>query len=66
MAIGGALSAVGFALSRLVRHIWMLFVTFGFISGIGLSMTFTGAVVAVTYYFDKKRSLATGLTGETR
>lgn len=66
MVIGGVLSAVGFTLSRLVRQIWLLFVTFGFISGIGLSMTFTGAVVAVTYYFDRRRALATGLTGKTR
>ena len=61
--LGGIVSATGFALSYFAPTIGVLFVTFGLISGIGLSMTFSGAVVSVTYYFDKRRSIATGLTG---
>jgi MFS family permease len=61
--IGGFMSALGFILSLFAPNISVLFITFGLISGVGLSMTFSGAVVSVTYYFEKKRAIATGLTG---
>lgn len=40
----------------------MLFITFGILAGFGLSLCYVAAVVIVAYYFDKRRSFATGLS----
>lgn len=39
----------------------MLMLTYGVMGGIGFGMIYLPAVVAVGYYFEKKRSLATGI-----
>ena len=39
----------------------MLFFTVGIVSGFGLSLCYVAAIVIVAYYFEKRRSLATGL-----
>jgi hypothetical protein len=39
----------------------MLLFTFGLISGLGLSLVFNSAIIAVTYYFEGRRALATGI-----
>uniref|UniRef100_A0A914W1T7 Major facilitator superfamily (MFS) profile domain-containing protein n=1 Tax=Plectus sambesii TaxID=2011161 RepID=A0A914W1T7_9BILA len=59
--VGGVLAAAGFLASRFVTEIWMLFITFGVIAGLGLSFCFNCAIIAVTYYFEKRRALATGI-----
>jgi hypothetical protein len=60
--VGAITSAIGFLLSAASNSIEMLFVTFGIISGFGLSLCYVAAVVIVAYYFDKKRSFATGIS----
>uniref|UniRef100_A0A182P621 Major facilitator superfamily (MFS) profile domain-containing protein n=1 Tax=Anopheles epiroticus TaxID=199890 RepID=A0A182P621_9DIPT len=60
--IGSILASVGFALSAYATSIEMLYLTFGILSGFGLSLCYVAAVVIVAYYFDKKRSFATGLS----
>ncbi|XP_050548808.1 uncharacterized protein LOC126910354 isoform X2 [Daktulosphaira vitifoliae] len=60
--IGSIIASTGFVLSAFADSLIVLFITFGFISGFGLSLCYVAAVVIVAYYFDKKRSFATGLS----
>lgn len=59
--IGGALSCVGFVLASISTSIEMLYWTFGFIGGIGLGIGYVTAVVSIAFWFDKKRTFATGI-----
>ncbi|XP_028902150.2 uncharacterized protein LOC105221369 isoform X2 [Zeugodacus cucurbitae] len=58
---GGFLSAVGFGLSSLCNSVEMLMLTFGIISGLGLGIGYVTAVVSIAFWFDKKRTFATGI-----
>lgn len=58
---GGLLSAIGFGLSSLCNSVEMLMVTFGIISGLGLGIGYVTAVVSIAFWFDKKRTFATGI-----
>uniref|UniRef100_T1IP78 Major facilitator superfamily (MFS) profile domain-containing protein n=1 Tax=Strigamia maritima TaxID=126957 RepID=T1IP78_STRMM len=58
---GALLAALGFILSSLSESIELLFLTFGIMSGFGLALCYVAAIVIVAYYFEKKRSFATGL-----
>lgn len=60
--VGSILAAIGFVISAFTDSIEMLFLTFGIFAGFGLSMCYVAAVVVVAYYFDKRRSFATGLS----
>lgn len=59
---GGILAALGFVISAFINSIELLFFTFGILSGFGLSLCYVAAIVIVAYYFEKKRSFATGLS----
>ncbi|VDN07372.1 unnamed protein product [Thelazia callipaeda] len=58
--IGGLIAAAGGFLSFFAFNVWHFLFSFAFITGIGLSFCFNTAIVAVTYYFEKKRAIATG------
>lgn len=60
--VGSITAAIGFLLSAMSDSMEMLFVTFGVIAGVGLSLCYVAAVVIVAYYFDKRRSFATGIS----
>lgn len=60
--VGSILASLGFMISSQAETMEMLFFTFGIVAGFGLSLCYVAAVVIVAYYFDKKRSLATGLS----
>lgn len=45
----------------MMPNIESMFLTFGIIAGLGLGMCYVTAVVCIAYWFDKKRTLATGL-----
>lgn len=60
--VGSILAAIGFIISAFTDSVEMLFLTFGVFAGFGLSMCYVAAVVVVAYYFDKRRSFATGLS----
>jgi len=59
---GSLLATTGFVVSSFANSMEVLIFTFGIVSGFGLSLCFVAAVVIVAYYFDKKRSFATGLS----
>ncbi|XP_048482633.1 monocarboxylate transporter 9 [Plutella xylostella] len=59
---GAILASIGFVVSAFVDNIETLFLTFGIMAGFGLSLCYVAAVVIVAYYFEKKRSLATGIS----
>ncbi|XP_045448809.1 uncharacterized protein LOC123657277 [Melitaea cinxia] len=60
--LGSILAALGFIISAFVDNMETLFLTFGIMAGFGLSLCYVAAVVIVAYYFEKKRSLATGIS----
>lgn len=60
--VGSILATTGFVISSFADSMGIIILTFGVISGFGLSLCFVAAVVIVAYYFDKKRSFATGLS----
>ena len=59
---GSILATAGFVISSFASSMELLIFTFGVVAGFGLSLCFVAAVVIVAYYFDKKRSFATGLS----
>ncbi|KAK4874831.1 hypothetical protein RN001_014191 [Aquatica leii] len=59
--VGSLLASTGFVLSSYANSTEMLYLTFGVLAGCGLSLCYVASVVIVAYYFDKKRSFATGL-----
>lgn len=58
---GSILASAAFVLSTFSVNITMLMLTYGVMGGIGFGMIYLPAVVCVGYYFEKKRSLATGI-----
>ncbi|XP_023246742.1 uncharacterized protein LOC106643525 [Copidosoma floridanum] len=59
---GSILATSGFVVSYFATSLEMLILTFGVLAGFGLSLCFVAAVVIVAYYFEKRRSFATGLS----
>lgn len=59
--LGGLITSVGVFASAFVDSIGLICFTFGFVAGFGLSIGYVNSLVVVAYYFEKKRSMATGL-----
>jgi MFS family permease len=58
---GSFLASAAFVLSTFSPNVNVLMMTYGVMGGIGFGMIYLPAVVCVGYYFEKKRSLATGI-----
>ncbi|XP_015610387.1 monocarboxylate transporter 3 isoform X3 [Cephus cinctus] len=58
---GSFIGAAAFVLSTFSTSVNMLMVTYGLMGGIGFGLIYLPAVVCVGYYFETKRSLATGI-----
>ncbi|XP_055317435.1 monocarboxylate transporter 1 isoform X4 [Sitodiplosis mosellana] len=58
---GSLISSAAFVLSTFSTSVNMLMITYGIIGGFGFGLIYLPAVVAVGYYFETKRSLATGI-----
>ncbi|CAB0020852.1 unnamed protein product [Nesidiocoris tenuis] len=62
VTIAGALLASGsLALSTIAPNLATLYVTVGLLTGLGLGLMYLPAIVSVTCYFEKYRSVATGI-----
>ncbi|KAH9371444.1 hypothetical protein HPB48_020737 [Haemaphysalis longicornis] len=59
---GSLMSALGLFISIYATGIKFLYFSLGFVSGTGFGLTLLPAIVCVTSYFDRRRSLATGIT----
>lgn len=58
---GAVMASAAFVLSTFSTSVNMLMLTYGVMGGVGFGMIYLPAVVCVGYYFEKKRSLATGI-----
>lgn len=59
--LGTLIAAAGFIISIFAPNIWFMFFSFGIVAGFGLGLAYLPAIVAVSFYFEKRRSLATGI-----
>lgn len=59
---GSVFAMIAISLSTLSNSLVVLTITYGIFGGIGLGVMYLPAVVCVGQYFDKKRSLAIGIT----
>lgn len=59
--VGGLITSLGLFLSSFVDSLYIIYLTHGVLVGFGTSISYLPALVMVAYYFDKKRSFATGI-----
>ncbi|XP_063381742.1 monocarboxylate transporter 12 [Cydia fagiglandana] len=58
---GSLVAASAFVLSTFSKSVTVMMITYGLLGGIGFGMIYLPSVVAVGYYFEARRSLATGI-----
>ncbi|XP_076068548.1 monocarboxylate transporter 14-like [Oratosquilla oratoria] len=59
--LGGVLACLGYALSSMARDLNVLFFTFGIINAVGTSLNYSGWLVGLARFFEKRHALAVGL-----
>jgi len=59
---GACIAGVAFFISTYSPNIYLLMVSYGVLGGLGLGLMYVPAVTAVGYWFEKKRSLVTGIS----
>lgn len=59
--LGGFITAIGFISSAFVNSVDTMALTYGFIAGLGISLPYLNSSVVVALYFEKKRTLVTGI-----
>ncbi|CAJ0947247.1 unnamed protein product, partial [Mesorhabditis belari] len=60
--LGGAIATFGVTMAYIgPTNIWNFAIFFGIVTGFGLCFCYNSGIVIVTYYFEKKRALATAL-----
>ena len=58
---GSFVASIAFTVSTIAPGYYTFLISYGIIGGLGFGMIYLPAVVFVGYYFEKKRSLATGI-----
>lgn len=59
--IGGTVATLGFVISSYCQSVEQLYFSFGILSGLGLGVQYVTVVVSIAFWFDKKRTFATGI-----
>ncbi|XP_053116846.1 monocarboxylate transporter 13-like [Hemicordylus capensis] len=59
--VGGLLSGLGLLLASFSASLAHLYLSVGLLTGLGWALVFTPSMAAVSHYFEKRRTLATGL-----
>ena len=59
--LGGLITLVGFVSSFFVNSIEGLYLTYGVVAGLGISLPYLNSIVVLSEYFKKKRAFAQGL-----
>lgn len=59
--IGGLLACLGFFLAAFSNSVELLYCTYGVLTGVGLGVGYVTAVVSIAFWFDKRRTFATGI-----
>ncbi|XP_045193175.2 monocarboxylate transporter 12-like [Mercenaria mercenaria] len=60
--VGGIFLGLGFFLSGFVPRMEYMYITFGVVAGIGYGLCFSPCSTIISFYFDKHRALANGIT----
>ncbi|XP_062030771.1 monocarboxylate transporter 6 isoform X2 [Lepus europaeus] len=61
MMLGGVLASLGMVASSFSRTLSQLYVTAGFITGLGMSFSFQSGITVLGFYFVRRRALANAL-----
>src|SRR5512136_361544 len=59
---GGVLTGLGWLLASMVTSVWMLYLVYGVIGGIGVGIAYGVPVAVSTRWFPDRRGIAVGLT----
>ena len=61
VAVGAALTGLGWVLSAHIGNVWMLFLTYGLFCGIGTGIVYVGVVCLMARWFPDRRGFAIGI-----
>jgi OFA family oxalate/formate antiporter-like MFS transporter len=61
VAVGAALTGLGWILSAHVDNVWMLFLTYGAVCGVGTGIVYVGVVGLMARWFPDRRGFAIGI-----
>ncbi|KAH3795789.1 hypothetical protein DPMN_149350 [Dreissena polymorpha] len=62
VVVGGVLTAAGWCITGYMPRIEYMFITYGLLAGVGKSLAYTPSIVMVGTWFNRRRSLANGIT----
>ncbi|KAK7092735.1 monocarboxylate transporter 12-like [Littorina saxatilis] len=62
VVLGGVCLLVGFTVSAFATSVTQLVFTYGLIAGLGLGLCYSPTLMIVTFYFDRFRALASGVS----